>query len=67
MTKKHVTARRERLRQIAASEWAARCQHCHLPLSAVRLQMGQRFCDDTCEETELAFLAHLAGARQVVR
>ena len=60
--KKHVTARRERNRQIAEADAARRCSHCRKALTGWVedfLEPGL-FCDDECLE------AH-KEARQIVR
>ena len=61
--RKHVQARRDRLREIAEREFAARCQHCKVKLEAVRIQMGERFCSEDCRESDATFQARWAAAR----
>jgi len=64
--RKHVLARRQKLRELAEQDAANRCRHCKTVLERVRVQMGEPFCSTDCEDDHLAFLARWEAAKAKV-
>lgn len=62
----HVKARITRNRELAERDMAARCAQCRKPLLRVRLEMGERFCDQDCNEEYAAIRERLAELRAKV-
>lgn len=65
--RKHVASRRQKLRDLAEREYANRCAHCKTALSAVRIQMGERFCSTDCSDDHAAFEERWAAAKARVK
>ncbi len=63
MRQRAITARRERLRELAEQEAAARCRQCKTPLERVRRDMAIPFCSSECEDDHLAFLVRWDAAK----
>lgn len=60
--KKHIKARREKLRQMSEREAQARCTHCKKPLTKMDIFGGLRFCSFDCRDAALDYIEK-AGER----
>lgn len=64
--KKHVAKRRAVNRALGEKDHAARCAQCRKPLLRVRLEMGERFCDQDCDDDYAAIQERMAELKAKV-